>query len=109
MRQHDEPTDQGPAGTNRRNFLRTTTAVAGTAALARSFTILPAEARGANERIGVGFIGTGGRAQAHIEIVNDLKKRGLAQPVAVCDVYRPRLQAASASCGYRAQRAIAFF
>ena len=99
MRQHDESTDQGRAGTDRRNFLRTTTAAAGTAALTRSFTILPAEARGANDRIGVGFIGTGGRAQAHIDIVNDFKKRGLAQPVAVCDVYRPRLQAASAKTG----------
>jgi predicted dehydrogenase len=99
MRQHDKPTGEDRPGTNRRSFLKTTTAAAGTAALARGFTILPAEARAANDRVGVGFIGTGGRAQAHIDIVNNLKSRGLAQPVAVCDVYRPRLQAASAKTG----------
>ena len=58
-----------------------------------------AEAKGANERIGVGFIGTGGRAQAHMNIVNDLKQTGPAEPVAVCDVYRPRLEAASKKTG----------
>ena len=63
------------------------------------FTILSAEAKGANDRIGVGFIGTGGRAQAHLDIVNDLKQQGMAEPVAVCDVYRPRLEAASKKTG----------
>jgi predicted dehydrogenase len=83
---------QGP---NRRGFLQAAGAVAG----ASAFTIMAGSARGANDRIGVGFIGTGGRAQAHIDIVNGLKAKGLAEPVAVCDVYRPRLQAASAKTG----------
>ncbi len=56
-------------------------------------------ARGANERIGVGFIGTGGRAGSHMDIVNELKQQGIAEPVAVCDVYRPRLEAASKKTG----------
>lgn len=50
-------------------------------------------------RIGVGFIGTGGRAQAHLGIVNRLQDEGIAEPVAVCDVYRPRLEAASKKTG----------
>src|SRR5208337_5541449 len=52
-----------------------------------------------NDRIGNGFIGTGGRAQAHLDIVNSLKQQGKAAPVAVCDVYRPRLEAASKKTG----------
>ena len=62
-------------------------------------SVLRAQARGANERIGVGFIGTGGRCGAHIGIVNRLKEEGIAEPVAVCDVYRPRLEAASKATG----------
>jgi predicted dehydrogenase len=61
--------------------------------------VLRARARGANERIGVGFIGTGGRCGAHIKIVNRFKEEGIAEPVAVCDVYRPRLEAASKATG----------
>ena len=56
--------------TGRRRFLRGVGASAGAAAFASSWSVLAAETAGANERIGVGFIGTGGRAQAHINIVN---------------------------------------
>src|SRR5208283_3769440 len=83
------------ASTSRRGFLGT----AGAASLLPGFTILSPNARGANDRIGIGFIGTGGRAQAHIDIVNGLKSQGKAAPVAVCDVYRPRLEAASKRTG----------
>jgi len=61
--------------------------------------ILSQEAKGANDRLGVGFIGTGGRCGAHIGIVNHFKTQGLVEPVAVCDVYRPRLEAASQATG----------
>ncbi|MGC8640774.1 MAG: Gfo/Idh/MocA family protein [Isosphaeraceae bacterium] len=82
-------------GTTRRGFLNT----AGAAAVAAGFTILSAEAKGANDRLGIGFIGTGGRAQAHIDIINNLKQQNKATPVAVCDVYRPRLVDASKKTG----------
>ncbi len=96
MRETPRPgTDQSSAGTSRRGFL----GAAGAAAAIPGFTILSAEARGANDRIGIGFIGTGGRAQAHLDIVNKLKQQGKAVPVAVCDVYRPRLEAASKKTG----------
>ena len=61
--------------------------------------ILSQEAKGANDRIGVGFIGTGGRCGAHMAIVNQFKEQGIAEPVAVCDVYRPRLEAAAKLTG----------
>jgi len=70
---------------NRRDFLKTT--AAGAAAL----SLTAASARrvyGANERIGVAFLGTGGRCQAHLDIINKLKKENKGvEPVAVCDVW----------------------
>lgn len=46
---------------------------------------------GANDRIGVGFIGAGGRSGAHMGMVKHLKEAGMAVDlVAVCDIYRPR-------------------
>jgi predicted dehydrogenase len=96
MRELPRQTPGGDAkGPTRRGFLGT----AGAGALAPGFAILSAEAKGANDRIGIGFIGTGGRAQAHLEIVSALKQQGKAAPVAVCDVYRPRLDAASKKTG----------
>jgi predicted dehydrogenase len=49
---------------------------------------------GANERFGVGFIGCGGRSDAHFQAVHWLQTQGneAVEIVAACDVYRPRLQ-----------------
>ena len=58
---------------NRRTFLK------GTAATAGALALTAASARrvyGANERIGVGFVGVGGRCQAHIAVINKLKGDG---------------------------------
>jgi predicted dehydrogenase len=96
MRESPRQTASGDAkGPTRRGFIGTS----GAGALATGFAILSAEAKGANDRIGIGFIGTGGRAQAHLDIVSALKRQGKAEPVAVCDVYRPRLEAASKKTG----------
>ena len=85
---------------DRRTFLRQTAAAAGAAtAFAAPWVMASEGVKGANDRIGVGFIGTGGRAQAHLGIVNEFKKKGVAEPVAVCDVYRPRLKAAGDKTG----------
>jgi predicted dehydrogenase len=84
----------------RRDFLKVTAAAAAAVgAFQPRFTIADEGAKGANERIGVGFIGVGGRCKAHIQIVNTLKAQGVCEPVAVCDVYRPRLEAASKMTG----------
>src|SRR4029450_10903173 len=43
---------------------------------------------GANDRIGVSFLGGGGRAQAHIDLVTRLAAEGKpVAPIAVCDVW----------------------
>jgi predicted dehydrogenase len=70
---------------NRRDFLKTTAAVGAAVTLtAASYD----KVLGANGRIGVGFVGVGGRCQAHVDVVNKLAKenKGVA-PVAVCDVW----------------------
>lgn len=85
-------------GRTRRCFLRTAAAT-GAVALAPNFHVLGQPAQNANERIGVGFIGVGGRAGAHMNIIKNFQKQGLVEPVAVCDVYRPRLVAASKKLG----------
>ena len=92
--------ESSTSGTNRRQFIRTAGATVGAAMayVAPRTAVLGQQSTGANERIGVGFIGTGGRCQQHINIVNGFKKEGLAEPVAVCDVYRPRLEAAAKKC-----------
>ena len=83
----------------RREFLGAAGLAAGLAAAGRAFPTFEEGAKGANERLGVGFIGTGGRCGSHIDIVNGLKQQNLTQPVAVCDVYAPRVAAASARTG----------
>jgi predicted dehydrogenase len=89
--------------TTRREFL--TTAAAGAAALtAAPYVIADDRVKGANERPNVGFIGTGGRAGAHIGHVLNLKSRGLCEIVAVCDVYGPRVQDAAKRTGGKIYR-----
>ena len=87
--------------TTRREFVRNGLAAGAlaTGSAVGAPLIVGQDARGANERIGIGFIGTGGRCGAHIQIINKLKEQGLASPVAVCDVYRPRLEAAGKATG----------
>ena len=80
----------------RRDFLKTAAAAAATIP---ALDIIPASAQGANERIGVGFIGVGGRSGAHQGIIKNFQKEGITEPVAVCDVYRPRLVKASENLG----------
>jgi predicted dehydrogenase len=72
-------------GLNRRGFLQR--AAAGTAALSLSATSY-GRVLGANDRIGVAFLGAGGRAQQHIDVILELQKenKGVV-PVGVCDVW----------------------
>ena len=78
----------------RREFLYgAATAAAGGALL----TVLSDRARGANQRLGVGFIGCGGRAGSHMGMVKHLKEQQNypVDLVAFCDVYRPRMERAA--------------
>jgi predicted dehydrogenase len=89
---------------SRREFLAT----AGKAtALATAATAFPMVARGrvigANDRIGVGFIGVGGRGSGHVATVQKLIKDGEnLQIAAVCDVFRYRLDEAAKPTGAKA-------
>jgi len=71
--------------TRRREFLA---ASAGVAATARA-----QEARTKKEKLGIGLIGSGGRGNGLTGDVDRLRREGFpAEIVAVCDVYRPRLE-----------------
>ena len=49
---------------------------------------------GANDRIGVGFLGCGGRGSYHAKELSGMRDRGEAiDLVAACDTYRPRMNA----------------
>ena len=85
------------SGLTRREFMQTAAATGAVVALGSA----PRLARGANERIGIGFIGVGGRGNAHLQYAHWLKTQA-NEPldiVAVCDVYRPRMEAAAEGYG----------
>ena len=46
-----------------------------------------------------GLSALGERGLAHVDIVRGFQEQGIAEPVAVCDVYRPRMEEASRRCG----------
>ena len=78
----------------RRQFIRRTGMAAAVAATTVSSRHFVGKVLGANERIGIGFIGCGGRSQAHLQTVHYLKSQQGAdvEIVAASDVYRPRMQ-----------------
>jgi predicted dehydrogenase len=70
---------------NRRDFIKTTAAAGSALALsAASFN----RVYGANERIGIAFLGVGGRSQQHVDVILEMKEKGIKiEPIAVCDVW----------------------
>src|SRR5687767_15313480 len=90
--------------TTRRDFIRQVgagaVAVAGTTGAARSAAAQNRPAArgrviGANDRINVGFVGCGGRMNAHIRRVMERQRdRGDVQAVAVNDIWDKRKQRA---------------
>jgi predicted dehydrogenase len=74
----------------RRMFL---TAASG---LAVGTRLAASSVQGANNRVRIGVIGTGGRAR---DLMNQLKKVPGAEMIAVCDVYEPRLLQAAEIAG----------
>ncbi len=70
-----------PSPLDRRKFLGSAAALSLSAA---SYANVP----GSNDRVRIGFLGCGGRAQAHIDLVNRFAREGKpVVPVAVCDVW----------------------
>jgi len=70
---------------NRRSFLAASAAAGAAINLpAASY----AKIEGANDRLGVAFLGVGGRCQQHIDVILEMQKKKLpVAPVAVCDVW----------------------
>jgi predicted dehydrogenase len=80
---------------NRRDFLKTS-AAAGAAASALSLSAAAYDrVAGANERIGVAFLGTGGRCQEHIGVITGMARqdRATVRAVGVCDVWDGNIEA----------------
>src|SRR5687767_1196810 len=98
-----------PDATTRRDFMRQVGAVAVAGAVASAGS--PAVARqapvaakgriiGANDRINVGFVGCGGRMNAHIRrVMERQKERGDVQAVAVNDIWDKRKERARVATG----------
>ena len=78
---------------NQRSFRATRRRFIQGAAAAAAFSVSRV-GRGAAERLGVGFIGAGGRAGSHMGIVRRLcdREKYPVDLVAVCDIYRPHLE-----------------
>src|SRR5262245_16260534 len=73
------------SSTNRRDFLKTTAAVGAAASFAAASY---GRVIGANGKIGIAFLGVGGRCQAHIDVINRMVKENLGvEPIGVCDVW----------------------
>jgi predicted dehydrogenase len=92
---------------NKRHALTRRQFINRTGSAAAAYVLAGASAQrvwGANERIGVGFIGCGGRSGAHFEAVHWLKTQAKAAVdiVAASDVYRPRLQQRAQGYGAKA-------
>ena len=86
-----------PSG--RRRFLEAS--LGATTALLAGWRPLPASAFGANDRIRIGVIGTGGRAR---DLMKKLKELPGQEIVAVSDVYEPRMLEAAEIAGRKATK-----
>jgi predicted dehydrogenase len=101
MHSKQQSQDKRDNSLTRRQFIHRAGAAAATVTVAGT-SARRASGRSANERIGVGFIGCGGRSQAHLKTVHYLKnKYGNVEIVAVCDAYQPRMK--KVMDGYKAK------
>ena len=89
-----KPSDKTNTMTRRHFIRKAGTAAAALTAVGTTTQHFNGRVLGANDRIGVGFIGCGGRSNAHLQTVHYLKtqKDANVDIVAACDVYKPRLQ-----------------
>ena len=89
-----KPSDKTNTMTRRHFIRKAGTAAAALTAVGTTTQHFTGRVLGANDRIGVGFIGCGGRSNAHLQTVHYLKtqKDANVDIVAACDVYKPRLQ-----------------
>ena len=80
---------------SRRSFIKTTAAAAGAATFGG---VIPSKVLGANDRINIGIIGTGGMGTGHLRgLVERSEEDNIRVPM-VCDVYQSRLTRAMSIC-----------
>jgi len=77
----------------RRSFLGRSASLA--AAVTTCTAVSASRVLGANDRIGVGVIGTGGRGNAHLGVIRKVQEEANVELVAACDAFRPRLNKAA--------------
>lgn len=85
--------------TTRRSFIRNAGTAAAAWTVGAGLAARPARGRmlGANDRINFAMIGCGGEGNALLSMVKILKDQGAnVEIVAVCDIYRPRLEKTAA-------------
>jgi predicted dehydrogenase len=102
MSDNKESQNKSDDALTRRDFIRGAGAAAALTVAAAASKPVVGRAQSANERIGVGFIGCGGRSHAHLQAVHYLSMHGgNVDIVAACDAYRPRMQ--KVADGYKAK------
>jgi len=82
---------------NRRHFIRTAAVAAALPATFSAFS--RSNIFGANERLRIGVIGCGGMANGHMNALLKMKETANVEIVAVCDIYRKRLERATQLTG----------
>jgi predicted dehydrogenase len=93
MRKKQQSQDNRANSLTRRQFIHRVGVTAATVTAAGT-SVRRSFGRSANERIGVGFIGCGGRSGAHFNVIHWLSTQA-EEPTdiaAVCDVYKPRME-----------------
>jgi predicted dehydrogenase len=93
----EEQFNKSHSNLSRRDFLGNTVSL--TAAAVTYTAVSSTRILGANDRIGVGVIGTGGRGNAHLKAIRKIQDDSNVDVIAVSDVYRPRLEKAAAEFG----------
>ena len=104
MRTADTISAASPKGSTRREFLATATAgiAAGTV---NGTSTRPARANSANDELGIGFIGVGGRGMSHVKTILKLIDEGEnLRIVAVNDAYGPRMRTTAEAAKARTYR-----
>jgi len=88
---------------SRRSFLKKSAIAAGTAAVGAA---APSTVLGANDRINIGLIGTGGMGTGHLNSLVNRSEEDNIRVTAVCDLYRQRVSRSEGICkdkGYTAK------
>jgi predicted dehydrogenase len=104
MHTADTTSAASPKASTRREFLATATAgiAAGTV---NGVSARPARANSANDKLGVGFVGVGGRGMSHVKTILKLIDEGEnLRIVAVNDAYGPRMRTAAETAKAKAYR-----